>query len=152
MTTFKNLTPREQILLLGGGAVLIVIGIWLYVWQPLTAERAQQADRIARYLTIIEIAETADNTQPRAPVVASPTTSLAPRVTQSAEAAGIQIARLDPDDPRLRLTVVKASFVEITSWIAMLEANDGIRAVAVEMSRQTEPGQVSVRMTVEDTQ
>jgi general secretion pathway protein M len=152
MSILAKLNPRERIMVLGGGAVLIVLAAWLYVWQPLSVERAAQADRIARYLTIIEITRTVGS---RAPVVAQgPITvaPLAPRITQSAEAAGIPLARLDPDGARLRVTVAAAGFAELTQWIAILEATEGVRALSVQMARLTQPGQVSMRLMLEDVQ
>lgn len=152
MKAFTQLTPREQFLLLGGGAVLLLAGLWLYVVQPMMAERTTQAERIARYLTVLQIASAADTGSP--PVLRSPAqnTPLAPRITQSAETAGITLARLDPEGARLRVTVSAARFVDVVSWIATLEAGSGVRALSVELSRLTEPGQVSLRMTVEDAQ
>jgi general secretion pathway protein M len=150
MTAFTKLTPREKILLLGGGVMLLVLGLWFYLWQPIAQERHAQRDRIARYLSVISIARAADD---RGTVVARQPvnpTALAPRVTQSAEAAGITLARLDPEGARLRVTVAKAGFTDLTVWIAALEASSGMRALSVEMSRLTEPGQVSLRMTLED--
>ncbi len=149
MSFLAALTLRERLLLLGGGGVVLLLGLWLYVWQPVMAERALQADRIARYLSLINIADNAALTSavsPR-PVRSTP---LAPRITQSAETAGIAVARLDPDGPRLRVTVAKASFTDLVAWIAALEADTGVRALSVEMSRLTEPGQVSLRLTLED--
>jgi general secretion pathway protein M len=152
MSVLARLNPRERIIVLGGGTVLIVLAAWLYVWQPLSVERGAQADAIARYLALIEISRTADTAAPvaaRAPVTDAP---LAPRVTQSAEAAGIPLARLDPDGARLRITVAAAGFAELTGWIASLEAAEGVRVLSVEMSRLTQPGQVSMRLTLEDAQ
>lgn len=152
MSVLDKLNPRERMLLLGGGGLLLVLGLWLYGWQPVMAERVVQKDRIARYLSTIQIAQNAKTGAPieaRAPALATP---IGPRVTQSASDAGIPLARLDPDGPRLRVTVAKAGFTELSAWIASLEATSGVRALSVEMDRLTEPGQVSLRLTLEDAQ
>lgn len=151
MKAFYALTHREQLMLLGGAAVLIIAGLWLYVWQPLRAEQALQSDRISRYLTLLEIVQgTNDTAHTRITPAVDALTPLAPRITQSAKAADIAIARLDPEGDRLRLTVAKADFAVIIQWIASLEAAESIRAVSIEIARLTEPGQVSMRITVED--
>ncbi|KAA0916349.1 type II secretion system protein M [Aquicoccus porphyridii] len=152
MSILARLNPRERVIVLGGGAFLIALAAWFYVWQPLASERAEQAERIARYLAVIEITRMVDNRAPTvepAPVNDAP---LTPRITQSAEAAGIPLARLDPDGSRLRITVASAGFAELTRWIAALESVEGVRALSVEMSRLTQPGQVSMRLTLEDAQ
>jgi general secretion pathway protein M len=152
VSVLEKLNPRERVLMLGGGAILLVLGLWIYIWQPLMAERSIQTARIARYLTVIELARNAGGAgvpRPTTPVQELP---LSPRITQSAEAAGIVLARLDPDGPRLRITVAKAGFADLVAWIASLEAGAGVRMITVEMSRLTEPGQVSLRLLLEDVQ
>lgn len=151
-TLLATLNPRERLLVMGGAALLIVLAGWVYLWQPLVAARAAEAERIARYMAVIEITRDADT---RAPVVAvAPASSLplAARVTQSAETEGIPLARLDPEGPRLRVTVAAADFARVTRWIATLETVEGMRTVSVDMSRLTAPGQVSLRLTLEDAQ
>jgi type II secretory pathway component PulM len=148
---FEQLTQREQILLLGGAALLVVLGLWTYVWQPIVTDRAHQSSRIARYLSVIEIARKADaGGTPRPDAAVANATPLAPRITQSAEAAGIPLARLDPEGTQLRVTVAKTGYAEASAWIASLEARDGARVLSIEMSRLTEPAQISLRMTLED--
>ncbi|QUJ76780.1 type II secretion system protein M [Sulfitobacter albidus] len=152
MSALASLTPRERALVLGGAAVLLVLGTWVYVWQPIARAQDAQADRIARYLTLIELSRQNGGAaaRPAAPVL--PDTPLAQRLTQSGERAGITLARLDPEGPRLRVTVAEAAYADLIDWIATLEAQSGVRAISVEMSRLTAPGMVSLRMTVEDAQ
>jgi general secretion pathway protein M len=147
-----RLNPRERVLVLGGGTLLLLLAVWMYVWQPLMAERVIQQDRIARYLSVIEIARSADTGVPvlvQSPVALVP---IGPRITQSAAAADIPLARLDPDGAQLQITVAKAGYAELIAWIASLETSEGVRALSVDMSRLTEPGQVSLRLLLEDTQ
>ena len=151
MSVLSKLNPRERLIVLGGGALLLVLGLWIYVWQPQMAERAVQHDRISRYLAVIEIARNAETPVAVAAPRGAPDVPIGPRVTQSAAAAGIPLARLDPDGSRLRITVAKAGYAELIGWIATLESAEEVRALSVEMSRLTEPGQVSLRLLLEDT-
>ncbi|MCX7560526.1 type II secretion system protein GspM [Sulfitobacter sp. F26204] len=152
MRAFRNLTLREQIMVSCGGAILVVLALWYYVWQPVMSDRSLQADRIARYLTILDIARTTREDAPRKVVSTPSSTPLAPLVTQSAQAAGIPLSRLDPEGARLRVTVAKLGYNEATTWIANLESASGLRLLSVEMTRLTEPAQVSLRMTLEQAQ
>jgi type II secretory pathway component PulM len=127
MKLLSRLNPRERMLVLTGGAVLLIYGLWTFVWLPTVSERALQTDRIARYLAVTQIALTADDAVPvavRSPNAAIP---LAPRIT-----------------------VAKAGYNDLIEWIAALEATQNVRVVSVEMSRATEPGQVSLRLLLED--
>ena len=150
MNAFARLSVRERVLVLGCGAALIILGLWLYVWQPIVVNRTTQTARIARYLTLIEIAGDTDNVAVRIAPVTVDDTPLASRVTQSAEATGIPLARLDPNGAQLMVTVASTSYVEAISWIAALESDSNVRALSVQISRLTEPGRVSLRMTLED--
>ena len=150
MKALDNLTPRERALILGGGAILLVLAVWFYVWQPIATTQATQADRITRYLTLIDLARLTEGEIPVAAPTNVPDTPLAQRITQSGEAAGIPLARLDPDGTRLRITVAEAAYGDLVPWIATLESQSGVRTLSVEMSRLTGPGMVSLRMMVEN--
>ncbi len=150
MTLLNRLEPRERLLLIGGGVILLALAGWLYLWQPLMHQRAAQQERIARYLAVLDITDRAAPAAADSRPTCADTTPLGPRVTQSAESAGIPLTRLDPEGARLRITVSQAAYVDAMTWIAALEAGACVRATSVEMSRLTQPGQVSLRMTLED--
>lgn len=148
MKRFADLTPREKRLLGIGGAALMGLALWLYAWQPLVARQAAQQDRMARYLAILDIVA-------QAPADGTARTcagngGLAPRVVDSAEQVGILLARLDPEGPRLRITVAETRFEQAIAWISELETRACTSAVAVDMTRLTAPGMVSLRITLED--
>jgi general secretion pathway protein M len=151
MSALQRLTLRERVLLALCGALIVVAGLWFYAWQPLAAERVQQEQRISRYLGVMRAARQAGDAAVPLRVAPSFDQPLAARVTQSAEAAGIPLARLDPEGARLRITVARAPFAVLVAWIAALEDEGGAEVVSLEMSRLTEPGVVSLRLTVEET-
>lgn len=152
MTAFSRLTSREKWLLIVGSGVFLVLGLWVYIWQPVNEQRALQQDRIARYLSLIDIAGQTQGVTRPAIATCSNTNVLGPRITRSAEASGIPLARLDPDGPRLRITVSNTGYADATSWISELEATTCTKVVAVEMVRLAEPGTISLRMTLEDVE
>lgn len=150
MTMLDRLSVREKGLVIGGGVLLLLIGFWLYVWQPLLHQRALQEDRIARYLAVLDITDQFDPMTRDSATHCAQTTALGPRVTQSAETVGMPLARLDPEGPRLRITVAETGYVAAMMWISELETRMCVRAISVEMSRLPQPGQVALRMTLED--
>lgn len=150
MKPLGSLSPRERHLLLGGGAFLLILGVWFYVWQPIFQAKAVQTDRIIRYLALIDLTDQKARARPLVETATTPDLPLAQRLTQSSQEADITLARLDPDGERLRVTVASAPYHSLIVWIASLEAQSSVRAVSVEMSRLTAPGMVSLRMTVED--
>lgn len=150
MKAFAQLTTREKRILIGGGGILAVLAVWFYGWQPIAAQRDAEQDRIARYLALIDIAQRSPEATQAAVNSCTQTSPLAPRITQSAEAVGIPLARLDPEGQRLRITVTETDYSSAVAWISQMEAQACLRAVAVEMTRLAAPGQVSLRMTLED--
>ncbi|WP_281709344.1 type II secretion system protein GspM [Phaeobacter italicus] len=149
-TLLTRLTPREQLLLAAGAALITLLGTWSLVWQPIKAQNALQEDRIARYLTLISLARDTQEGMTTQPTICGEQTALAPRITKSAETANIPLSRLDPEGTRLRITVATARYSDAMQWIAALEATACVTVTAVEMIRLPEPGQVSIRMTLED--
>lgn len=150
MKSFTQFTMRERVLVIAGGALIIIAMVWTYAWQPMLSQRAIQADRIARYLAIVRIVNDAPDATQKGQQISETNAPLAPRITQSAEIANIPLARLDPDGARLRITIANVDFATVMAWIANLEAQNGVRMVSVDLSRLTELGQVSARLTLED--
>lgn len=150
MKGLRHLSTREKRLLIGGAVFVTALAMWFYGWQPVVSQRDAQQDRIARYLALIDIAQATPDAAPTVAMQCEAEAALAPRVTQSADMAGIPLARLDPEGARLRITVSDTRYVDAIAWISRLETQDCVRAATVEMARLTEPGRVSLRMTLED--
>lgn len=150
MTRLSGLTPREKGLLAAGAAVLAGAAAWLLVVVPLIEQRRALEDRIARYANILNVVDAAPRAGDGAAPACTATGPLAPRVVARAEAAGIALARLAPDAGRLRVTVAETGYADAIAWIADLETRACARATSVEMARLTAPGQVSLRLTLEE--
>ncbi len=145
------MTPRER-LLVGLVLPLALVGAgYRFGWVPLTEARAARIDEIAAYRQLTLAAQGA-NDRPAVAAVAIDPTPLATRVTQSAEAAGITLTRLEPEGAGLRLTLPETPFDTVIGWLARLEPDHGIRIAAAEIDRRTAPGTVSARILVEALQ
>ena len=145
--TFATLSPRERWMLLGGGALILALALWRFGWQPVQAERALLREDIARYLTLMHLADQAGDVPARG--TDADTRPVAQRVTQSAEAAGLVLTRLAAEGDGLRVTIEEAGFEPLMRWIAALEAEHGVIATLVELDRRPAPGMVSGRLTLE---
>lgn len=69
-------------------------------------------------------------------------------VTRTAGARGLTIRRIEPAGTEARLLIENADFNEIVKWIAELEMKQGLRVVAVDVNRTTDPGIVNAALTV----
>lgn len=150
MTLLNKLSMREKVLIISGGAVLLMCALWFYVWQPLEQQRSVQESRIARYLAVLNLTDQFEPISSDFGTQCTPTMALGPRVTQSAEAFGMPLTRLDPEGNRLRITVAETSYIDAMTWIADLEVQSCVRIIIVEMNRLSQPGLVSLRTTLEE--
>ena len=69
-------------------------------------------------------------------------------LTKTAAARGLTIRRLEPAGGEAKLLIEKADFNEILRWIAELEIERGLRVIALDVNRTTDPGFVNATMTV----
>mgnify|MGYP000029356378 FL=1 len=149
MSGLASLSRRERVMVLGGGALMIALSLWRFGWQPVQAERAQLAQDMERYLTLMSVADQAQ--QPRAADSAPRDTRPLPlRVTQSADAAGLNLTRLAPENGALQVTLAEADFAAVIDWIAALESQAAVRVTVLSLDRLPAPGRVSARMTLEE--
>ena len=146
---FTRLTLRERVLLALVGPLALLVGLYQFAWLPLQDARADRLSEIAAYRQITAAAarRAADPAPVAAPAPADP---IATRVTQSAEAAGLQLRRLEPDGAGLRVTLDDVPFGTVMLWLADMQASFAVRVAAIEMDRRPAPGTVSTRLLLED--
>lgn len=147
MSVLDRLSPRETGMIGVAAAALLVFAGWTFAWQPLAADRAAFEARIAEARTAMAaLRQLPDGAaEARIPPVAAP---VSVRLTRSAEAAGITLARIEPQGDGLTATVDEAPFDDVLSWIARMEDAERMRLTAIELDRRPEPGIVSVRLTL----
>lgn len=146
---FANLTGREKVLIAGAAPLAFGLAVYQFAWMPLQVSRAEHVSEIAAYRMVTKIAAR----QADAPVVLAaspPAVPIATRVTQSAENAGLQLRRLEPEGTSLRVTLDDEEFSTIILWISDMDVNQGVRVAAFEVDRRPEPGVVSARLLLED--
>jgi general secretion pathway protein M len=147
MNALANLSPRERALVLVVLPLALLFAAYQFAWLPLNDLRGAREAEIAGYRLVVQTASEA-GTAPAAPE--SPDAApLAARVTQSAEAAGLSLSRLEPEGDRLRVLVAEATFAQVVLWISDLEAEEDVTLAAIELDRRTAPGAVSARLLLE---
>ncbi|WP_407492956.1 type II secretion system protein GspM [Pseudooceanicola sp. MF1-13] len=150
MSALSSLNARERVMMIGGGLFLIALLGWQFAWRLILVEQAELKQDMARYLMLAQVADEVGSVSQTTGSV--PSIPLAQRVTRSADAAGVTLARLDPDGTRLRVTVERAPFADLILWVEALQAREGARPVALQIERLTEPGIVTARLTLEAMQ
>ena len=143
-----NLSGRERALVLTVLPLALIALGYVGFWQPLQAARAAYADQIVAYAQVTTMAAAAQG-QPVAPIAATDASPLSTRITQSAEAAGLQLRRLEPEDDRIAVTLDNAAFATVILWLSDLEVDRSVLLVQIDMDRRVEPGTVSARLLLE---
>ncbi|MFC0228500.1 type II secretion system protein GspM [Serratia aquatilis] len=140
-------SPRERLLLLGCGVLMIVSLCYYTLWQP-WQQRAEQWQRtIAREKGTVEwMTQQAPRLRQQTPrPLQDESLSLSATVTRSATAQGIGIARIQPQGERLAVTLEAGDFNRLMLWLTQLEQQYRVRVVALDVAAQPgKPGWVAV--------
>ncbi len=143
-------TARERVLL---GAAVALAAVWLVVfavWQPLLAQRAALADRIARHdrgLAALAAQGPSDAAASATPAAtARPVPEL---LTAAAATFQLVIRRLEAEGAGARVVLEEAAFAQVILWLEALERDHGLRVADIEMTRRPAPGMVGVTLSVE---
>lgn len=139
--------PRERLLLMGMGGVLVLwLGV-ISVWQPLEAARLRLADQIARHDRALAVLQA--QPVPTGPVKGLDDRPLNIIITESTAAFQLTIRRLEPEGPRVRLVLEDAPFDGVILWLEALQRDQSLRVTEIEMTRRPAPGVVNATLTLE---
>lgn len=146
-TWWSERNAREQVLIGGLGAVLILAALLTLVIRPLQDSRAAALADI----------RAADLLAARARVAGATLTSGARMrhgapsaiVTQSAVASGLSVQRIEPEGTRLRVVLADAPFDVVVRWVADLEATSTLRVAEARIERNATPGLVSAQFLLD---
>lgn len=158
MTTWwPGLSLRERSILAGGAVLLVVLVLWLSVWEPLATRRAatlaaiqtDSADLAWMERVAAQVKRNAkqSNTQQGS----SASGSVLTLIEVSAGAAGLResIDRVQPEGKGARLWLEEASFDALLVWLSELELRHGLQVTQLAVDAGGAPGMVSARIKVE---
>ncbi|MEG3765538.1 type II secretion system protein M [Alteromonas sp. 14N.309.X.WAT.G.H12] len=144
---YKELSEREQRLtLLTAVVVAIALFYWL-VWQPLSTGVVQETARLESQQALLTwVKEQSNRAQQlrRSSGKTVFTGSLAQGVNNTAERFNIAIARMQPQDDELQVTVDEVPFNAVLDWLQAMEAM-GIRIIQADFAEGDDPGKVKIR-------
>ena len=150
-----QLAPRERLVLLAGGVILILLLLYATVWQPLTRNHARLTGEVAEYGSELEWMRSAARearvleSGSQEPVADS--RSLIARVTTELRADQIRAARVQPEgNDRLRLGLERVAFTGLLAPLERMQSKYGIRVeeAAIEPVPDS-PGLVNARMLLQ---
>jgi general secretion pathway protein M len=153
---FESLEQRERRLILGGGATLLLMGIYFLGWEPFinglhdlreSTER-KQLELVWMQNAVQEVKQL-QSTQ-TAPVRFSSGQSLLGVIDRSAKTKqlGDSVKRVQPDGTsKARVWLENAKFDTVVGWLEELEMRYGVSVDTITFEKQEEEGLVDARIS-----
>jgi type II secretory pathway component PulM len=145
---FRQLAPREQLVLGVGAALAVIIIAWAFIWTPLQTTVEDLRESVHdRSLLVVDLRRAA-NLSARADASGVGASAQLSLVDDTARpiglAAAIQNTRFDDSTNTIRVTLQNASFTLIVDWLIGLDRQHGVRAGVVNLQPSNAgPGLVS---------
>ena len=117
---WKALAPRERFLLSALACFLIGVSLYQVLWQP-SQQRLARAEQ--QYQRQVALARQLNDVQPGSTLQA-PSPPQASKISQSAEAAGLNLQQIEVESDQLRLTL-SGDAQALLKWLAQLERDAG---------------------------
>ncbi|MFT4045344.1 MAG: type II secretion system protein M [Solimonas sp.] len=152
---FEQLQPRERVIVLAGGAVLLLIIFYLALWKPLVlaGQRRSAALETSRALAV-RIESAAGLAQGgRDAGAIDRSTALLSVVDQSSRgpALGVPPTRVQPEgngDKAVKVWFEGVPFDNALRWLGELQARYAIMVTSAEIEPGSAPGLVNARFTL----
>lgn len=154
---WRGLQDRERRLLLLAASVLLAIGYWLLLLQPLDAARVRAHAAVAtlQQANAEATAHAAAILAARKLAAPRPVRSLFALIDSSARDAGLMSAqtRIEPlAEDRVRVTMDGVAFDQLAAWLEGLDRSEGVDISEWSVDRSLAPGVVNASMTLQLTQ
>ncbi|PRB83835.1 type II secretion system protein GspM [Pseudomonas sp. MYb185] len=155
---WAGLAPRERVILGAGVAVLVLLLLWLAIWEPLAKKRESlRTDISALSADLAWMQQVAGQVKRRAAQQqtqgngATAGGSVLTLVEVSASAAGLRdsLERVQPEGQGARLWFNETGFDALLGWLGELEQRHGLQVSQLAVDAGNAPGLVSARVKVE---
>ena len=149
---WRTKAAHERLLYAALAAVVTATLLWLAVWRPLADWQARELRRLDNAQRLFDWV-TANEGRARAAAKgagrrsAAGAGSILPAITQAAEAAGIRLARLQPESGgAVSVSVEQQRFDQVVAWLVALDDGNGVTVVQASMDAHRMPGFVNAQL------
>jgi len=147
---------RERSILLSGASVLLIIFVYLFVWEPMLKERSRLQGSVAKLRADQAWMQQASNQVKKlrgnGAVSRQPVTSLLGVINSTARPVlkGAELKRVEEDrNAGVRVWIDSVAFDDLAIWLGDLERRYGIDASSVSVERVAKQGRVNVRLILQ---
>ncbi len=153
--SFNGLNPRERVIVVGGAIALLLIALYLLVWEPLMAKQAALNASIKSqqliYQQMLKSAEQVKKFKAGGNFKTINASAMQSIINRSAKAAlpGAIIKRVEQNRQQaVQVWIDQVAFDDMIKWLGALQQTKGIRVVALFSERTDKAGRVNVRLTL----
>jgi len=153
--SFKRLSSREQLIVMSGSVVLVLIAVYLFIWDPLIAKQASLNESIKSQQKIyqqmsksaLEVKQLQGSGGHKT-INASALQSFINRTAKSA-LPGAVIKRVEQNRQQaVQVWIDQVAFDDMIKWLGGLQQAKGVRVIALFSERTDKAGRVNVRLTL----
>jgi len=153
---FESLNQRERYIVMGGGVLVSVILFWSLVLNPVYSGVTRMSQQVESKRDLVGWMQSAAAEIKAAGNVTgggqlADNQSLVVVIARSARESGLEKA-LNQNQPigedGIRVRLERASFDTIASWLARLQAGNGLSLESANFERSTTPGMVNASIVL----
>ena len=149
---WRTKAGHERLIYAVLAAVVTAALLWIAAWRPLVDWHAQEMRRLDNAQRLLEWM-TLNEERARAAAKGegqrneAGTGSILPAITQAAEAAGIRLARLQPESGgAVSVSLEQQPFDQVVAWLANLSDGNGVRVVQASLDAHRAPGFINAQL------
>jgi len=150
-----KLNPRERLIVVGGGLVLFVVGIYLFAWEPLLEKqqalnssiKSQQGLHDWMLRSAAEVKSLKGSGRHKT-LNAGAMQSVINRTAKTA-LPGAVIKRIEKNRQQgIQVWIEQVAFDDMVKWLGNLQQGKGIRVASMVSERTNQVGRVNVRLVL----
>lgn len=146
-------TPRERVLLIGGGAILLLLALYQGIWEPLVNAHESRRESLAEARALAVRIETAAQAAQSSQGSINRQISILAAVDQSSRepTLGKAPSRVQPDgdgQSTVKVWFENVSFDNLLRWLGALQTRYAITVQSAEIEAGAAAGAVNVRLTL----
>jgi general secretion pathway protein M len=153
---FAGLNNRERRIVSGGAIVLLIILVYLLIWEPLSSRHAElqksvQAQRNT-YAWMQQAAHEIRQLSGKAASIKKQSGSMLGTINNTAKPVlrGAILKRVEEDRQQgVRVWIEQVAFDDLIRWLGQIQQQYGIRVSSLVSERHAKPGRVNVRLILQ---
>lgn len=148
---FEMLQPRERLVVLAGGVIVVLIVAWSFAWTPLREANLELDIIVAEKHGMLADARRlqALGAPPVPPTASGESLVLVVDQTHRAHGLGGTLSRNQPDgEDGIRVTFQRVPFAQLVSWLGALRQGHGIIVISANLDGTQQPGLVNASLVL----